>query len=198
MEHKDKIVLIVVSVVSGLIILGLLIGLIVVGTKSCKLTSVSWSTPDIMLTSLATAADGTTLGPVLISYSPNFENLWTGSESTTSTLALQSVATPNPKTHYWNLVSRGLVNGWYPFQIIQQSNPNNQVIVDINNNNDIALATSGNWAQVDNNGCNTLQIQNNGTFLVGPQLTTISAPSSGCTGSVPIYIGILPMTNLSS
>lgn len=193
MEHKDKVIIAVISVTAGVIILALLISLIVIGTKSqsCQ-NSISWFSPEAILWPLGSSLAGTTLGPILISYSPDLTSVWTVNGSSLTT---QSVNKANPNTQYWSLVSAGEQSGWYPFQIIQQSNSNNQITSDGNN---VTLGSSGNWAQIDNNGCGTLQITTPTVYYVGPDLTVVQQPSTGCTGSVPVYIGVLPTTTLTS
>ena len=187
--------------------MALLISLIVVGVKSSKLeTSITWFTPQSILWPLGfpnatvngTIPQGATLGPVLISYSADLQNVWTVNGSSLTT---QSVSKANPKTQYWSIVSQETNQEWFPFIIMQEANNNNQITTDGNN---VTLGTSGNWAQIDNNNgaCGTLQINNDvnntSVWYIGPGLTVVPQPATGtCTGSVPVFIGVLPTTSLT-
>lgn len=208
MEHKDKVIITVISVTAGIVIIALLISLIVVGTKASQDQKlITWFSPESILWPLGSPNAnpepsipiGTTLGPVLISYSADLQNVWTVNGSSLTT---QSVSKANPKTQYWSIVSQGNSAPWFPFLIIQEANNNNQITSDGTN---VTLGTSGNWSQIDNYGCGTLQINtfinnNNAVWYIGPGLTVVPQPSTvgSCVGSVPVYIGILPTTSLTS
>jgi hypothetical protein len=208
------VIIIVISLTSGLVIMALLISLFVVAVKSNQLkSSITWFTPQSILWPLGypnagqdcnpqpTVPQGTTLGPVLISYSSDLQSVWTVNGSSLTT---QSVSKANPKTQYWSIVAQGNSNAqWYPFIIMQEANNNNQITTDGTN---VTLGTSGNWAQIDNDGgsCGTLQINTDvndtsAVWYIGPGLTVVAAPqtSTDCGQSVPIFIGVLPTTSLT-
>lgn len=202
MEQKEKTLIIAVGVVAVVVIIGLLIGLIVLGVKQASpFPSVVWSNPTNALTSSSWIFAGgsantkinDTFGPVFISYTPNFNNLWTLDQGA---LVSTSSKVPNINTQLWRIRSIGPQPGWTPFMIELFVDPTQQIVLSSDNSQVLVQQMTGSlpgsclgvYSQIDSTG--TSFSYSNGPFdgVLGFGFEVLSSSST----PAPIYIGTLP------